>query len=97
MTKAVDPQRALARYRTQIDKIDRDLLGLLNRRGRIAQKIGAVKREHSLAIVEPAREQQVVANLIAANSGPLANDAIERIFLGVMIEMRNLQRKEDEC
>jgi chorismate mutase len=57
-----------------------------------------VKRAHGLAIVEPAREQQVVANMIAANRGPLSSDSVERIFAGIMIEMRNLQREgKDEC
>jgi len=92
--KSTDPRVALQKYRGEIDKIDGRLLDLLNRRGRLAQRIGAIKREHSLAIVEPSREQQVVANLMAANRGPLSNDAVERIFLGVMIEMRNLQRKD---
>jgi len=94
MAKSGDPRIALARHRAAIDAIDRKLLALLSRRGQIAQKIGAFKRANGLAIIEPSREQQVVSNLISANKGPLGNDAIERIFLGVMIEMRNLQRKE---
>jgi chorismate mutase-like protein len=89
----VDPRIALTGFRHQIDTIDRQLLDLLNQRGRVAQQIGLVKSQHGLAVVEPSREQQVVANMMAANEGPLPNDSIERIFLGVMIEMRNLQRK----
>ncbi len=92
-----DPRVEMAKFRKRIDAIDRKLLALLNDRGVIAKKIGAVKRAHGMAIVEPSREQQVVAQMMAANQGPLSNDAIERIFLGVMIEMRNLQRdKESE-
>lgn len=98
MPKDEDPRAALARLRKRIDGIDRKMLDLLNRRGKIAQRIGAVKRRHRLTIVEPAREQQVVANMIAANPGPLPNDSVERIFGGIMIEMRNLQREgRDEC
>lgn len=98
MPKTEDPRAALTRLRKRIDGIDRKVLDLLNRRGKVAREIGNVKRAHGLAIVEPAREQQVVSNMIAANHGPLSNDGVERIFAGIMIEMRNLQREgRDEC
>lgn len=96
MARTEDPRIKLALYRKRIDAIDRKLLALLNQRGRIAQKIGIVKKEFSLPVVEPSREQQVVAQMIAANIGPLPADSIERIFAGVMIEMRNLQREGSE-
>lgn len=96
---ATELQESLHRYRRQIDAIDRKLLALLNQRGRIVQKIGDVKRRGGMAIVEPAREQQVVENLLAANTGPLPNDSVERLFMSIMIEMRNLQREgsPQEC
>ena len=98
MPNADEPRAAVTRLRNEIDGIDRQVLELLNRRGRVAKEIGKVKRTHGLAIVEPSREQEVVANMIAANSGPLPSDSIERIFAGIMIEMRNLQREgTDEC
>jgi chorismate mutase-like protein len=92
MAKPDDPRLELTRFRRQIDALDLKLLKVLNDRAGVAQKIGAVKRRHGLAVIEPAREQQVVANMLSANTGPLPNDSIERIFLGVMIEMRNIQR-----
>jgi chorismate mutase-like protein len=96
---AADPKASLARYRRRIDAIDQKLLALLNERGRIAQKTGGVKQQAGLAIVEPSREQQVVANMLAANNGPLPDDSVERLFLSIMIEMRNLQREgtKHEC
>ncbi len=98
-SRPADPRTVLARYRRQIDSLDQKILALLNRRGRIAQRIGAVKQGSGLAIVEPAREQQVVANMLAANTGPLPDDSVERLFLSIMIEMRNLQREgtKQEC
>lgn len=99
--KTADPKAALLRHRQSIDAIDRKLLLLLNQRGRVAQRIGKLKKGNGLAIVEPSREQQVVANMIAANTGPLPADSVERIFANVMIEMRNLQREgregKDRC
>jgi chorismate mutase len=95
MAKSVDPRIQLTHLRKQIDSIDRKLLKLFNDRAKVAKKIGAVKRDHSMSIIEPAREQQVVANMITANKGPLPNDSIERIYLGIMIEMRNIQRQNE--
>lgn len=95
MAKSVDPRIQLTHLRKQIDSIDRKLLKLFNDRAKVAQKIGVVKRNHSMSIIEPSREQQVVANMITANKGPLPNDSIERIYLGIMIEMRNIQRQNE--
>lgn len=94
--KSDDPRIQLAGFRQRIDSIDRKLLALLNQRGKIAQKIGKVKKNAGLAIVEPTREQQVVAQMLAANTGPLPNDSVERLFGNIMIEMRNLQREKKE-
>lgn len=90
-----EAQATLARLRTRIDGIDRDILALLNRRAAIAKEIGAVKHAAGLAVYEEGRERQVVDNMVAANSGPLPDDAVERIFSGIMIEMRNLQKPKE--
>lgn len=91
-----DPRTHLTELRQQIDAIDQEVLALLNKRGRIAQQIGQVKKTSGFAIVEPQREHQVVSNMLAANEGPLPNDSVERLFSSIMIEMRNLQRERKE-
>lgn len=83
---------ALSKCREEIDEIDRDILDLLNRRTLIVERIGAVKREHHLAIYEPKREEQVFANVLAHNAGPLPPDAVKRLFERIIDEMRTLQR-----
>jgi chorismate mutase len=49
-------QERLAEHRTAIDKIDLEILRLLNERTRVVEQIGAVKRECSLPVYEPRRE-----------------------------------------
>ncbi|MBM3726423.1 MAG: chorismate mutase [Acidobacteria bacterium] len=90
MTEAA-ARAEMGKFRTQIDNIDVEILGLLNLRGVIAQEIGGIKRRASLPIVEMGRERQVVANMVERNGGPLPPDSVERIFQAIMIEMRNLQ------
>ena len=67
-------------------------LALLNERARVVEIIGAVKREQSLPVYEPKREDQVYKNVLENNHGPLAADAVRRIFERVIDEMRTLQK-----
>jgi chorismate mutase-like protein len=83
----------LEEYRRNIDRIDLQLLALLNERTRIVEKIGAVKEEFSLPVYEPKREDQVFRNVIEHNNGPLPPDALKRIFERVIDEMRTLQKQ----
>ncbi len=58
-----DDRRAptLSSLRTEIDRIDRELVGLLNRRAEIAAQIGQVKERDGTEVWSPAREDEVVA------------------------------------
>jgi chorismate mutase len=91
----VTPEAALdklAECRRNIDRIDLQLLALLNERARVAEIIGAVKRDQSMPVYEPKREDQVYKNILDNNHGPLPADAVRRIFERVIDEMRNLQK-----
>lgn len=89
------PEEARARleeYRVSIDEIDRRLVALLNERTEIVECIGRVKREARLPVYEPRREDQVFANITAANQGPISHEAVRRIFERIIDEMRGIQR-----
>ncbi|MBV9939331.1 MAG: chorismate mutase, partial [Acidobacteriaceae bacterium] len=45
-----------------------------------------------LAIYEPKREEQVFANVLRHNTGPLPPDAVKRIFERIIDEMRTVQK-----
>ena len=82
----------LTRCRERIDDIDIRLVSLLNERTAIVEEIGRVKQHLDLGIYEPKREEQVFANVTRHNAGPLAGDAIKRIFERIIDEMRNVQK-----
>lgn len=86
----------LRKYRDQIDSIDLELLDLLNRRTRVVEEIGQVKEAVHLPIYEPKREEDVFRNVVEHNQGPLAADALKRIFERIIDEMRSLQRMRRE-
>ena len=82
----------LAECRRNIDRIDVQVLALLNERARVVEIIGSVKGEHSMPVYEPKREDQVYNNVLEHNHGPLPGDAVRRIFERVIDEMRTLQK-----
>ena len=82
----------LLRCREAIDKIDIQLLQLLNQRTGVVEEIGRIKQALHLAVYEPKREEQVFANVLGHNAGPLPPDAVKRIFERIIDEMRTVQK-----
>ena len=80
-------------WRKKIDEIDRNLVKLLNERARCAVEIGKIKRQNSLPIQEPNREQEVLRHAFDANEGPLPDQAIQRVFERIVEEGRTLQKR----
>jgi len=91
---STDAKRAptLASLRTEIDRIDKDLITLLNRRAEIALQIGQVKQKQGLEVWSAAREDEVIAKALAASQGPLPDETLRLIFRELMSGSRSLQR-----
>ncbi len=85
---------ALGALRDEIDAIDAQVLDLLNRRARVALRVGEVKHaaDPNAQVFRPEREAQVVRRLEALNEGPLAGEAVGTIFREVMSACRSLER-----
>ena len=83
-------------WRAQIDEIDRALVALISERARCARKIGRLKREQHLPIVDAAREIEIQMNIESTNKGPLETEALQRIFERIIDEMRLLQENAPE-
>lgn len=78
--------------RRRIDTLDRQLVGLLSERASCALAIGRLKEAAGLPVYQPAREAEVLANVQAANVGPLDNGAMVRLFERIIDEARRLER-----
>jgi chorismate mutase len=79
-------------WRRRIDEIDLKLVSLLNERARCALEIGHEKHLRGLPVYQPARENEILANVERANPGPLADTAIRRLFERIIDEARSLER-----
>lgn len=86
------PAEQLARCREVIDRIDLQVLALLNQRTTVVEEIGRAKQQMQIAIYEPKREEQVYQNVLGHNHGPLPHDAVKRIFERIIDEMRTVQK-----
>lgn len=81
----------ISRLRTEIDRIDRQLLTLLEARVRLVLEVGEQKRSRALEIYDPAREQQLVDRLVTASEAPLDRALVERVFREVIEQCRRLE------
>jgi chorismate mutase-like protein len=84
----------LADCRRRIDQLDVKIVELLNQRTEIVHEIGRIKRQFSLPVYEPKREDQVFENVSSHNPGPLNSEALKRIFERIIDEMRTIQQKK---
>ncbi|WP_457600559.1 prephenate dehydratase [Hydrogenivirga sp.] len=57
----------LERLRNEIDRIDREILRLLNERARFAREIGEIKKRNNLEIHVPERERAIFEKLLKLN------------------------------
>ena len=81
-------------WRNKIDELDEQIVRLISQRAAAAQAIGELKRQSTLPVYEPKREQQVFDNVCRTNPGPLANTEMLHVYERIIDVMRTLQRKD---
>jgi len=87
----------LADCRVAIDKIDDELLELINRRMKVVERVGEIKQSSGGAIYRPEREQEIIERLTLKSKeeeGILNKEAIEALFLEIFAISRNLELPE---
>ncbi|MEO5687163.1 MAG: chorismate mutase, partial [Burkholderiaceae bacterium] len=85
------PNPDLLALRVQIDALDRELLAALNRRAKLAQTVGEVKKREGSVAFRPEREAQVIDGLKAENAGPLKTESVAPIWREIMSACRALE------
>ena len=81
----------LLALRARIDTVDRELLAALNRRARLAQQVGELKRKEGSVAFRPEREAQVIDGLKRDNAGPLKTESVAPIWREIMSACRALE------
>ncbi|HMO98034.1 MAG TPA: chorismate mutase [Kiritimatiellia bacterium] len=83
---------SLEELRAAIDRLDDQIIPLLNERARLAMEIGRIKHAHGDALYVPERERQVMRRLTARNAGPLPHLALTRIYREIMASALALEQ-----
>jgi chorismate mutase/prephenate dehydratase len=87
----VPPNPELLALRDRIDAVDREVLAALNRRAKLAQQVGELKKKEGSVVFRPEREAQVIDGLKAQNQGPLSAGSIAPIWREIMSACRALE------
>jgi chorismate mutase len=66
--------------RERISALDRELFRIVNERLELVARLKRHKDEQGYAFVDPEREQAMVGEQLAANSGPLSADGLRRLY-----------------
>jgi chorismate mutase/prephenate dehydratase len=79
----------IEKLRQEIDALDDELLGVLNRRAALAQRIGALKQ--GSPAYRPERETLILRRMANLNAGPLPLERVANIFREVISACRGLE------
>ena len=84
----------LKELRNQIDPINLEILGLLNKRAEIALEIGHVLQQMGTRFYDPQREAEMLTALQLANEGPFSNETISKLFSEIFHATLNLEEQD---
>ena len=82
----------LEELRQQIDRLDEEIVQLLNVRAGHALDIGRLKESVRLPTYQPGREIAILEHVRQVNGGPLDAGAVTRLFERIIDENRRLER-----
>lgn len=74
----------LGKLRKKIDRIDDEVLELLNKRAGYVLEVGRIKRSLQAKFYKPDRERQILERLAGKNAGPFPNDALKAIYREIL-------------
>jgi chorismate mutase/prephenate dehydratase len=83
---------SLRSIRTQIDRLDLQILKLINVRAGMAAEIGKIKNDHGAEVFSAAREEEVLVHVLESNKGPLDPNTIRAVYREIMSGSRALQK-----
>ena len=84
----VSVSKQIDEYRKRIDKLDTEIVRLLNLRARCALEVGELKESIGLDTYQPDREVSVLEHARKESGGPLDDSAITRLFERIIDESR---------
>lgn len=84
----------LQNLRDKIDKIDKEILKLLNDRAKLAIKIAEIKKTQGLSFYDPVREKIIINKILKLNKGPFSDEVIKTLFREILSATLALQESQ---
>ena len=84
----------LSVVRARIDRLDKQLLRLINQRAQLALVIGRIKKRRKWPVFDARREAAVLRYVMGTNAGPLSARAVRHIFQAILSECRRRERRQ---
>ena len=81
----------LPSLRERIDRLDLQLLRLLNQRAVLALRVGQLKRQQGRPVFDRRREAEVLRRLTRANPGPFSSTSVAALFRDILRHSRQLE------
>ncbi|RPI75453.1 MAG: chorismate mutase [Ignavibacteriales bacterium] len=91
-----DAEKLLNDLRDEIDKLDKSIVQLLNKRTLYAVFIGKIKNELSIPTYSPEREKDISEKIKSYLEEPLTKSALQRIYERIIDESRAIQKNDGE-
>jgi len=82
----------ISEHRQAIDRLDAQIVKLLNERTRQVLEIGAIKLKQGEEIYAPHRERAVLQRICKKNGGPITNESLRAIYREVMSSALSLEK-----
>lgn len=82
----------LNKLRGEIDKIDSQMLQLLNKRTNVVLKIRKTKKDKRLSPHSPEREREILGRLTKLNQGPFPNEVLKSIYREILSASLSLEQ-----
>jgi len=86
----------LRKLREEIDRIDEEILSLLNKRAGLAKEIGKIKKEKNLQIHVPERERAIFEKILRLNEerfgGLFPAQALHHIYREIISACLSLEK-----
>ncbi|MCP4627882.1 MAG: shikimate dehydrogenase [bacterium] len=95
-SQLLNSEAEITAQRRRIDDIDDQILELVGKRLAVARKIGRIKQQDGITVVDNQRESEIYQRLLSLNPGTLKSGSLYRIFRGIIAAGRSVQKSRNK-
>ncbi len=87
--------RELESLRAEIDALDLEIVGLLNRRATLGLAAGRAKTRSGRPLIDAERERDVLVRISRANEGPFPQEDLLALYLQLIETIKHLEATQN--